>query len=76
MRILGRLIRVSMLHRDDKFMLLSVVPLLAHQAFQHLVLRNGTNNTAGTENMGEEELRRRRVGSGMVLGARVTYAAL
>ena len=57
-------------------MALTILPLLGHQAFVHVVLLYGTNNTTGTEAMGKEELRRRRIGSGMVLGARVTYAAL
>ncbi|KAI5858948.1 hypothetical protein BZA05DRAFT_414699 [Tricharina praecox] len=75
MRLLGRYIRVAKLFRDDKFMALSILPLLGHQALVHMVLLYGTNNTTGTEAMGKEELRRRRIGSGMVLGARVMYAA-
>ncbi|KAF8543119.1 hypothetical protein BDD12DRAFT_272672 [Trichophaea hybrida] len=75
MRILGRYIRVSTLYRDDKFMALTVIPLLIHQGFVHVVLLYGTNNAAGTEKMGEEELWKRQIGSGMVLGARVTFAA-
>jgi hypothetical protein len=76
MRLLGRYIRVAKLFRDDKLMALSILPLLGHQAFVHMVLLYGTNNTVGTEAMSKEELRRRRIGSGMVLGARVMYAAL
>jgi len=76
MRLLGRYVRVAKLFRDDKLMALSILPLLVHQAFVHMVLLYGTNNTAGTEAMSEEELRRRKIGSGMVLGARVMYAAL
>jgi hypothetical protein len=75
MRILGRYIRVSTLYRDDKFMALTVIPLLIHQGFVHVVLLYGTNNVAGTEKMGAEELWNRQIGSGMVLGARVTFAA-
>ncbi|KAA8913740.1 hypothetical protein FN846DRAFT_886384 [Sphaerosporella brunnea] len=75
MRLMGRYVRVSKLYRDDKFMALTIIPLLAHQAFVHVVLIYETNNAAGVQNMGPEELRRRQIGSGMVLGARVTYAA-
>ena len=76
MRIMGRYIRVSLLHRDDKMMFLTLIPLLAHQAFQHVVLLYGTNNAAGIEYMDAQDLRHRRIGSGMVLGARITYAML
>jgi hypothetical protein len=56
-------------------MALTVIPLLIHQGFVHVVLLYGTNNVAGTEKMGAEELWNRQIGSGMVLGARVTFAA-
>ena len=75
-RLLGRYFRVGKLYRDDWFMALTTLPLLAHQAFVHVVLQYGTNNTSDTESMGKAELRRRRIGSGMVLGARVMYIAL
>lgn len=46
-----------------------------YQAFAHVVLKYGTNNVSGTGAMDQMELRKRRIGSGMVLGARVSYAA-
>lgn len=77
MRLAGRYIRVSTLYRDDRFMAATILPLLMHQAFAHVVLLYGTNNVAiaAPDSLTRDQLRRRRIGSGMVLGARITYAA-
>lgn len=76
MRLAGRYIRVSALYRDDRFMAATILPLLLHQAFVHVVLLYGTNNVAiaAADPLPPGQLGRRRIGSGMVLGARITYA--
>lgn len=56
-------------------MFTTIVPLIAYQAFAHVVLKYGTNNVSGIGAMDQIELKRRRIGSILVLGARVSYAA-
>ncbi|KAI5818822.1 hypothetical protein BZA77DRAFT_351531 [Pyronema omphalodes] len=75
LRLCGRYIRVSTLYRDDVWMFTTIVPLIAYQAFAHVVLKYGTNNVSGIGAMDQIELKRRRIGSILVLGARVSYAA-
>lgn len=60
---------------DDKWMAASAVPLLIRVGLIHTVLTLGTNNV-DTRGMGEEEIRRRVLGSELVLLARVMYAML
>jgi hypothetical protein len=74
-RTVGRLVRIAKLYRDDKWMLATTILSLARLGFAHMVLLYGTNNTDGLENMSEEEVQKRTIGSGMVLGARVFFAA-
>jgi hypothetical protein len=79
-RVAGRYIRSEMLFGEDKLALACLVPLLIRMGFVHVVLLYGTNNMevptglgAGTGEL-EEVIRRREVGSRVVLGARVFYA--
>lgn len=60
---------------DDKWMAASAVPLLIRVGLIHAVLTLGTNN-ADTEGIGEEEIKRRKLGSELVLLGRVMYAML
>ena len=74
-RLAGRMTRSEKLYREDKIMGLSIVPLLGRMAIVHVVLIYGTNN-AVTSNLTEEEIRRREIGSRLVLVARIMYAIL
>lgn len=60
---------------DDKWMAASAVPLIIRVGLIHAVLTLGTNN-ADTRGMGEEEIKRRELGSELVLLGRVMYAIL
>lgn len=74
-RICGRYIRTERLFPEDWFMALGIIPLLARMGFVHLVLIWGTNN-AISDGLTEEDIRRREMGSKMVLAARIFYALL
>ena len=56
-------------------MALSIIPLLGRMAVVHVVLLYGTNNAVATA-LTAEDIRRREIGSRLVLAARVMYAAL
>ncbi|KAK6352156.1 hypothetical protein TWF730_008988 [Orbilia blumenaviensis] len=72
-RCFGRYVRTMRLFRDDQWMLLSIIPLLVRLSLAHVVLKYGTNNTQ-PDLLNEEEIRRREVGSQVVLAARVFFA--
>ena len=61
---------------EDKFAAFAVVPLFLRMACVHAIIVLGTNNVqlAGVE-LSEEALRRRSIGSGLVLASRIFYAA-
>ncbi|KAL4876304.1 hypothetical protein BJY04DRAFT_223241 [Aspergillus karnatakaensis] len=72
-RVCGRYVRIERLFREDMIMMASILPLLARMAFVHVVLIYGTNNTK-VEGLSEEDIRRREIGSRLVLAARICYA--
>jgi hypothetical protein len=74
-RLAGRYLRTEQLFREDKFMTLSIIPLLARLALIHVVLIFGTNN-AITTGLGPEQIHMREIGSRLVLLSRIMYAAL
>jgi hypothetical protein len=63
-----------MLFREDIFMGLAIIPLLARMAFIHVVLIWGTNNAAIPSNTDPLALHHRVIGARLVLAARVFYA--
>ncbi|KAK6338017.1 hypothetical protein TWF696_001487 [Orbilia brochopaga] len=71
-RCFGRYVRTMRLFRDDQWMLLSIIPLLIRLALAHVVLKYGTNNTPA-ELLNDEEIRRRKIGSQVVLASRVFF---
>lgn len=73
-RVLGRYIRTERMFAEDGSMLLAIIPLLLRMAFVHVVLLYGTNNTV-LVGLTAEDLRRREIGSRLVLASRVMYAA-
>lgn len=74
-RVVGRYARTMRAFPDDKWMAASAVPLMIRVGLVHAVLVLGTNNVDST-GMGEEEVRRRELGSRLVLASRVMYAVL
>lgn len=74
-RVVGRFARTLKIFNDDKWMAATAVPLMVRMGLIHAVLVLGTNN-ADTTGMTEEEVRKRVVGSKLVLAARVWYAVL
>lgn len=74
-RVCGRYIRTERLFREDRVMLASVAPLMIRMAFVHVILIWGTNNTK-TAGLTELDIRRREIGSKLVLAARIFYAVL
>ncbi|EWC44880.1 hypothetical protein DRE_00939 [Drechslerella stenobrocha 248] len=72
-RCFGRYVRTMRLFRDDQWMLLSIIPLMIRLALAHVVLKYGTNNTQGSL-LNDEEIRRREIGSKVVIASRVFFA--
>lgn len=75
-RLSGRWIRTEKLFREDLIMALSLIPLLLRMGCAHIVLRNGTNNTAIDGPLSDLDILQRERGSKAVLAARVFYASL
>ncbi|KAH9859654.1 hypothetical protein IAQ61_011435 [Plenodomus lingam] len=73
-RLSGRCIRNERLFREDKVMAWSIIPLLARMACIHVVLIWGTNNVDVSQWTDPLIIRRREIGSQMVLAARIFYA--
>jgi hypothetical protein len=74
-RVFGRKVRTDKLFKEDKVMLLSMVPLLIRMGLVHVILIWGTNN-AQTQGMTETEIQHREIGSRLVLASRIFYAML
>lgn len=73
-RVCGRYIRSEKLFTEDRLAFACLVPLFTRMGLVHVVLLYGTNNVV-TLGMGEEEIRRRVIGSKVVLASRIFYAA-
>ncbi|KAI5797586.1 hypothetical protein EDC01DRAFT_650530 [Geopyxis carbonaria] len=73
-RCAGRMVRIGRLYRDDKLMMLTMIPMLIRLACVHVVLTFGTNNVDVT-GISDDEAWRRQIGSKVVLAARVFYPA-
>jgi hypothetical protein len=73
-RVCGRYVRTEKIFSEDGTMLLAIIPLLIRMAFVHVVLLFGTNNTVTTD-LTAEGIRRREIGSRLVLASRIMYAA-
>ncbi|KAF9890336.1 hypothetical protein FE257_006002 [Aspergillus nanangensis] len=72
-RVFGRYVRIERFFREDKVMMLSIIPLVIRMAFVHLVLTHGTNNTK-TAGLTPDEIHNREFGSRLVLASRIFYA--
>ncbi len=73
-RVTGRYIRTEKLFKEDWLAFACLIPLSIRMAFVHLVILYGTNNMT-TSGVSDEILQQRILGSRLVLGSRVFYAA-
>ncbi|TVY88531.1 hypothetical protein LAWI1_G004578 [Lachnellula willkommii] len=71
-RVCGRYVRAEKIFTEDGIMLLAIVPLFLRMALIHVVLLFGTNNAVIT-NLSVEDVRRREIGSQLVLVSRIMY---
>ncbi|KAK4173336.1 hypothetical protein QBC36DRAFT_58605 [Triangularia setosa] len=78
LRLVGRFVRVEKLFGEDKVAALVLIPLFLRMAFVHPILLFGTNNVELNDELvlSDEGLRRRAIGSGLVLISRIIYAAV
>ncbi|KKA27355.1 hypothetical protein TD95_003197 [Thielaviopsis punctulata] len=75
-RVAGRLVRTEHLFSEDTISFCALIPLYARMACIHCVLLYGTNNANFTgEILTETQLRHKQLASGLVLAARVFFAA-
>ncbi|KAF7588516.1 hypothetical protein BBP40_005543 [Aspergillus hancockii] len=72
-RVCGRYVRIERFFREDKVMMLAIIPLLIRMALVHVILIYGTNNTK-TDGLSAENNEHRVIGSKLVLVARICYA--
>ncbi|KAI9648512.1 hypothetical protein NHQ30_003147 [Ciborinia camelliae] len=73
-RISGRYVRTEKIYLEDGIMMLAIIPLLMRMAFVHVILMFGTNNSL-TLGLTSEDVRKRMIGSQLVLVSRIMYAA-
>ncbi|KAK4675092.1 hypothetical protein QC764_501440 [Podospora pseudoanserina] len=78
LRLVGRFVRVEKLFGEDKVAALVLIPLFLRMAFVHPILLFGTNNVELNDelDLSDEGLRRRAIGSGLVLISRMLYAVV
>jgi hypothetical protein len=65
-------VRSERLFKEDWLAFSCLIPLFTRMAFLHVVLLFGTNN-AITTGLSEDEIRRREIGSRLVLAERIFY---
>lgn len=75
LRIAGRFIRSEKLFREDKTAALAMLPLFARMGCLHVIFLFGTNNAQLPDDLSDEDLRRRSIGSALVLATRILHAA-
>jgi hypothetical protein len=75
LRVGGRFIRSEKLFAEDKTAFSAIIPLWLRMGCVHMILSYGTNNAQLPADLGDEEIRRKAVGSGLVLASRIFYAA-
>lgn len=78
LRVCGRFIRTERLFQEDRTAALAVIPLFLRMGCVHLILLYGTNNVEFPPELlplSDEEVRRRTIGSGLVLASRMLHAA-
>jgi hypothetical protein len=73
-RVCGRYIRTERLFKEDWLAFGCLIPLFCRMAVVHIILLYGTNNALITD-QSESAIRRRAIGSKLVLVSRIFYAA-
>ncbi|ELR04425.1 hypothetical protein VC83_02175 [Pseudogymnoascus destructans] len=73
-RVTGRYLRTEKLFPEDIIAFLCIIPILARMAMVHVVLLWGTNNVI-TDGLSQQNISHREIGSRLVLGSRIFYAA-
>lgn len=71
-RVCGRYVRAEKVFIEDAIMMVAIAPLFIRMGLAHVVLTHGTNNVV-TTGLSEEDIRRRVVGSQVVLASRIMY---
>lgn len=74
-RVCGRYVRAEKVFIEDAIMMVAIAPLFIRMGLAHVVLTHGTNNVV-TTGLSEEDIRRRVVGSQVVLASRIMYTVL
>lgn len=76
LRVAGRFIRSEMLFTEDKMAFYALIPMYARMGCVHVILVYGTNNNDFSNlTLTPDEIRRRTIGSGLVLASRIFYSA-
>ena len=75
LRVTGRFIRTERLFTEDRIAALALIPLFLRMGCVHYILLNGTNNAKFDRDLSPSELRHKEIASGLVLLARILYAA-
>lgn len=76
LRVAGRFIRSEMLFTEDKMAFYALIPMYARMGCVHVILIYGTNNNDFSNlTLTPDEIRRRTIGSGLVLASRIFYSA-
>ncbi len=73
-RVAGRYIRTEKLFKEDWIAFACLIPLFIRMGFVHIVLLYGTNNML-TDGISDDIIAQRVIGSRLVLGSRIFYAA-
>ncbi|KAL1891235.1 hypothetical protein Cpir12675_005053 [Ceratocystis pirilliformis] len=75
-RVFGRLVRTEHLFFEDSISFWALVPIYLRMGCVHYVMLYGTNNADFSQTiLTEAQLRHKQIASGLVLGARVFFAA-
>ncbi|KAK7743166.1 hypothetical protein SLS53_004251 [Cytospora paraplurivora] len=76
LRVAGRFIRSEMLFSEDRTAFYTLLPMYARMGCVHIILTYGTNNDNFSGlTLTADEIRRRTIGSGLVLASRIFYSA-
>lgn len=76
LRVAGRMIRSEMLFTEDRMAFFCLIPMYVRMGLVHVILLYGTNNNDFTRTtLTPEDIRKRTIGSGLVLASRIFYSA-
>lgn len=76
LRVAGRFIRSEKLFSEDKMAFYALLPMYARMGCVHVILIYGTNNNDFSNViLTADEIRRKSIGSGLVLASRIFHSA-